>query len=482
MNILVVFDDTNKKSEAIRDVIGDKGFSDVIVKKHHLEEYYQRNVLSLYPDCKWKLVNSSYEFQDLLEKLPDDENLKILHCFAHYIFTDREKALQSFAKLKFTEMAYQGLINDNPAFLIFGREKEYRAFLKAVCTGISSYVAARSIANTFPVEGMTDIGQFENFIQCITGSFDSRYFNSVNGNAYTLKKTSTDKKKIKAEYTFYRLLPDDMKRWFVMPYQYEESDKTASYMMERLHITDLAIKWVHGSIDNNEFSQILDDYFRFFNGRHPKKVSKEEYQRISENLYTFKVKNRIEQLKQTEVYPRIESLLEVNCQDTIDNIVKRYFALKEKLESSIRFQMVSVIGHGDPCFSNTLYSKTTQFLKFIDPKGALVEAELWTNPYYDIAKLSHSICGLYDFFNNGLFEIHIDEDLHCRLIIDFDNKKYVKIFQKKVEENGYNYLAVRLYEASLFLSMLPLHIDNPFKVFGFILNACKILKEIEHEI
>ena len=40
-------------------------------------------------------------------------------------------------------------------------------------------------------------------------------------------------------------------------------------------------------------------------------------------------------------------------------------------------------------------------------------------------------------------------------------------------------LSVRIYEASLFLSMLPLHMDNPHKVFAFILNAKNILEEIE---
>ena len=41
---------------------------------------------------------------------------------------------------------------------------------------------------------------------------------------------------------------------------------------------------------------------------------------------------------------------------------------------------------------------------------------------------------------------------------------------------------MRIYEASLFLSMLPLHIDNPHKVFGFILNVKNILKEIEENV
>ncbi len=121
-------------------------------------------------------------------------------------------------------------------------------------------------------------------------------------------------------------------------------------------------------------------------------------------------------------------------------------------------------------------------MKLIDPKGALTEAELWTNPYYDIAKLSHSVCGRYDFFNNGIYDIHIDEQFGYRLEIPFDNAKYVSVFRQKVAANGLDYLTVRIYEASLFLSMLPLHIDNPHKVFAFILNAKQILEEIEHDL
>ena len=47
------------------------------------------------------------------------------------------------------------------------------------------------------------------------------------------------------------------------------------------------------------------------------------------------------------------------------------------------------------------------------------------------------------------------------------------------KENGFDYVTVRLYEASLFLSMLPLHMDNVQKTFGFLLNGIKILKEVE---
>ena len=48
-----------------------------------------------------------------------------------------------------------------------------------------------------------------------------------------------------------------------------------------------------------------------------------------------------------------------------------------------------------------------------------------------------------------------------------------------LEKNGFDYVRVRLYEASLFLSMLPYHMDQPGKVFGFLMNAIRILEEVE---
>lgn len=121
-------------------------------------------------------------------------------------------------------------------------------------------------------------------------------------------------------------------------------------------------------------------------------------------------------------------------------------------------------------------------MKFIDPKGAITESDLWTDPYYDVAKLSHSVCGRYDFFNHALFDIKLDVNFGYSLEIPFNNSRYVEIFKRKVIGHGFDYLSVRIYEASLFLSMLPLHMDNPHKVFGFILNVKNILEGIEKDV
>lgn len=482
MKILIVYDDTQKKADVIRDVIGDKGFGDVVVKKKRLGTYYEETLHEKFPDGEIRLLTSSFAWNDLRESLerrfaPDT---RVVHCFSHYIFSVPEKALLAFEKVRYIDGTYRMDQEGNTVAVMFPCLDDYARFLEGVAQGQSPAQLARQIPRVIPVEGMTDISQIHNFIRCIAGNFDARYFNSLSGDEYTIVKSSANKEKIRAEYTFYHLLPEDMRYWFVEPFRYQETGETASYTMERLHMTDLAVKWVHGSVDLEEFGLILDKYFYFFQCRHQKPVSREEYQRTACGLYEEKVEQRIAQLKVHPVYPRLRALLEAGG-DTLDGLVQEYLRLKEQVEAQVEFPAMAVIGHGDPCFSNAMYNKSTRTLKFIDPKGALREEDLWTDPYYDLAKLSHSVCGRYDFFNNALFEVRVGEDLAPALEIDFDNREYLQVFRNKLEEKGYSYLAVRLYEASLFLSMLPLHIDNPRKVLGFILNARAILKEVEAE-
>lgn len=484
MKIYAIFDDTGRKSEVIADIIGDKEFADVVVKKKKLEEYYRTNIESAYRNVEWKRIHSVFEYTDLVKslELSRDSDAKVIHCFSNYIFSDKAKALLTLEKLQFIDDSYRVMDGKRVAAVMFPSIDEYIKFCKVILSGQKAWDVAKNIKDSMDITGVVDIGVIGNFIQCITGNFDSRYFNSLKGNEYTLVKSSANKMKIKAEYTFYHLLPEDMKIWFVMPFNYQESEKSASYTMERLHMTDLAIKWVHGSMDESEFEDLMDKYFYFFTSRHFKECSTEEYEKISNNLYIKKVTDRIAELKKLSEYAKIEKLLEVSGNININTLVERYFALKEKIETRNNYPHISVIGHGDPCFANTMYNKSTKTLKFIDPKGALTKDELWTNAYYDVAKLSHSVCGRYDFFNNALFDIKIDESFGYELEIPFDNLKYIQIFKQKVEENGFDYLTVRIYEVSLFLSMLPLHIDNPHKVFGFILNVDKILKEIEKDV
>lgn len=484
MKIIVVYDDTGKKSEVIADIIGDKGFADVVVGKRHLEDYYRDALAKIYPGLIWKKIHSFFEYADFVRELElyNAEDYRIMHCFSNYFVIDSAKAELSFKKIEFIDDVYGVFDGKRAVAAMFPNIAVYIAFCKNVIAGQKAWDIVRNLNEAFQIEGLADISVIGNFIQCITGNFDSRFFNSLKGNEYTIVKTSPNKEKIKAEYRFYHLLPEDMKFWFVMPFHYQETPDSASYTMERLHMADLAIKWVHGSMDKTEFEQLMDKYFFFFNSRHSRECSETEYQEAADVLYVDKVRTRIADLKKLPEYIQIRNMLEASGEAAIDALADQYFTLKEVIENRNQYAPLMVIGHGDPCFANALYNKSTKTLKFIDPKGAVTEKDLWMNPYYDVAKLSQSVCGRYDFFNNALFDIKVNAGFGFDLEIPFDNFEYIEIFRKKAAENGFDYLTVRIYEVSLFLSMLPLHIDNPYKVFGFILNAKNILKEIEENV
>lgn len=485
MKTIVVYDNVIQPNEIIQEVIGHRGFGDVIVKRKLLKHYYMDSVQTMLgKDSFYVEMNQLYDYDAYAhneEQLVDDD-IRVLHCFSDFIITDADQLALNYKKIFYVQEIVSLYHDKAVVAIMFPNLSSYQKFLgKAYASGNARDTIREMKCAEVAVEGVEYIGEIAAFVQCISGNFDSRYFNSLRGNEYFLRKSSTNKAKIQAEYQYYYLLPPHMQRWMVQPYDFQEDEEQASYAMERLYMTDIAIKWVHGSFSYEEFRMLMDMYFTFFGERSSRTVSEEEYQRISENLYVTKVMNRVADLKQMEAYEPIRRIVDA-AYGSIDVLVEKYMNLKKQLEAKAPRKPVSVIGHGDPCFANAMYNRATRTLKFIDPKGAVNEAELWTNPYYDIAKLSHSVCGRYDFFNNAMFDISIDEQFRYQLNVPFDNEKYKDIFREAVEANGYDYWLVRVYEASLFLSMLPLHIDYPQKVLGFILNAANILDEVEEHV
>jgi hypothetical protein len=69
--------------------------------------------------------------------------------------------------------------------------------------------------------------------------------------------------------------------------------------------------------------------------------------------------------------------------------------------------------------------------------------------------------------------------LRARLKIDSPSLGWpADMFQRQLEKSGFDPGLIRLYEASLFISMLPLHIDRPRKVLAFAINADDILASL----
>lgn len=485
--IYVVYDDSQMPGREIRTITGGKTFGETIFKRLTLLQRVSDEIEKESRVAGIMVYRGKKDEDALFAALPSgEEKVVIVHLYSNFGLADRNEFAVLLKKAEYMQEPYTAFCDGRVAMTFLDSVEGYKKAFPALTA--REYEAAAIENNAF-----TDLSVRANFLTFITGGFDARFFNALEGDEYTVTKRSSKKEKIKAEYEFYYLLPDTMKMWFVMPYDYKEDENGASYTMERFHMTDIAIRFVHGAVDTEELRDILDKLFYFISHRETKQVDVPEGKEIADSLYIGKLKERMEELKTCKEYADFDRMLAMGTDyEGIEALVARYESLYEKLSLDIggpgkakaggftgRTYDRLAVGHGDLCFSNILYNRESEILKLIDPKGALRKEDLYTDPYYDLAKLSHSICGGYDFFNSGLYEISIKRDLKLELSIDVDTAPFAEIFREYLEKNGFSYPLVRLYEASLFLSMLPYHMDQPGKVFGFLLNAVKILDEVD---
>ncbi len=471
--MIIVYDDLLLPMKQVRSITGEKSFGETIFKRVTLQNRVSEIVLS-HPFVDNVLVlKHSQDIDKIEDELCLNEYHAIVHMYSNFGVKDVEQLQILLTKALYCNENYRVMNKDQVAMYIFPNASVYKKNLQDVLKrGLD--------ADTIITDAFLDLTNLNQFRTFITGGFDARFFNALEGDEYCVTKRSSKIEKIKAEYQFFYLLPEHMKMWFVMPFEYKEDAKSASYKMERYHMTDIAIRFVHGAISTDEMKDILDKLFYFIRQRETKQVSKQQRVEISDALYIDKLKSRYEELTQYPKAKSFDSLIQMGTSyESLEAIMQAYSKLYDKMTSKGKREDRLVVGHGDLCFSNILYSKEASLLKLIDPKGALEETDLYTDEYYDLAKLSHSICGCYDFFNSGLFQVSIGLDMNTKLSVDAAKESYIPIFREYLEKNGFDYNLVRLYEASLFLSMLPYHMDQPGKVFGFILNAVEIMEELE---
>ncbi len=481
--LVFIYDNRNEINSSISKIVGLSSYGDIIYKRKRLKNIVQNILLDLGIEVEFIQITTDRDVRKLINILEyDDQNKIYVNYFSSTVITNKENFKLLLEKCEYiNEMM---VVNkESPTMIVFNKFEEYKSFLLN-----ETLVEPRNIVNKY--EDIKEIGidrclinisTYTDFLKFFSGGFEARYFNSIKSDEYIVTKSSTNKKKMKAEHDYYYLLPENMKSWFVVPYNYVEEENVAKYSMERIKAPDVALQWVHEAISVDDFKKLIDKIMFFIVQRAKRPIDKEKYFENMNKLYVKKVKERLEDLKKFEEYKSIEQIIKNTKYNSLDKIIDEYLEIYNEEIKKNKFKYVETIGHGDLCFSNMIYYKDIELLKFIDVKGATKEEELWMDPYYDLAKLSHSICGNYDFFNYDMADIVINNDMCLELKLEKrDTTKFIEIFKQKVEENGYSYRLIRIFELSLFLSMLPLHIDNQKKVLGFILNSIKILEELKN--
>ncbi len=481
MTLRLIFDDTLLIPEELKALVGVEHFGNLVFQRRSRLEAMSRaageaNAAIVHlqnRDDRARLMSQ------LREENPDQ---LLLLCPSHLVPLDANDGLVTFLKqLQYAPSALHMPVEkgrDRRGWVLM-RAPQFREFLAKQHEGKAGEFFEQQGHTLVDVPDrlrLVDVSDARTLLDFLSGQFDARLFNAMEHDAYTVLKRSHDRVKLKREYDYYQLVPATMKMFMVQPFDFQDDGKHASYRMERLCVPDIALQWVHHAFESHEFARLLDHIFYFLSIRPEKRVSKSELTAIRKALYVDKVTARIASLKALPLYAELSPLFE-RAFGGIDALVSRYLRLYEQLQKDFPTTPL-VIGHGDPCFSNILYSKTNQYLKLIDPRGAASEADLYTDPYYDVAKLSHSIQGAYDFINHDKFEISVDEKLVPRLSIEDPPPAFARpMFAAQLAKAGFEDVLARLCEASLFISMLPLHVDRPRKVLAFAINASSILDE-----
>ncbi|MCU0421851.1 MAG: hypothetical protein MUC81_03490 [Bacteroidia bacterium] len=307
-----------------------------------------------------------------------------------------------------------------------------------------------------------DFGHLESMIHSKKNLMRPRHFNSITIDPIlnTLTKVSEKTDKLSDELQWYLNLPEEIKVLTPRIIQTKQDNDTITITQEYYGYPALSELFVYGDLSESVWESIIEYLFRIheiFKG-YPKPLK----QQTLHEIYSTKTEERIKQLLGQNTYWMViwekENII-INGK-SFKNIKYLLQQLKSEIDCLGEYQNGCII-HGDYCLSNILYDVTNQIVRLIDPRGSFGEKGIYGDPRYDIAKLKHSISGLYDYLVGDLFKIEEIDSAHFEVAIfeDHKNKKLADFFNQCVVAYGYDIREIKLIEALLFVSMIPYHAD-----------------------
>ena len=316
-----------------------------------------------------------------------------------------------------------------------------------------------------------DIGHEATYIDSKLNSMTSRFFNNVLflEKRNTILKSSSDLQKIRGEYFFYKNLNKNLKNFF--PYIFSENnleDKFNTIEMEFIPYPNLAEIFLFRNIGPNSWIRIISSikkiYKSFYAERNFKVIKNASWLYSSKLKYRFnETVNFIERSNNITLKKLLHDGVYVNKFFKTGNLYEIFQNLKNDLvfyEKKINHY----IGHGDLCFNNILVDYKSGCTKLIDPKAYLHKEENiigLIDSNYDLAKLNHSYKYLYDSIVNNLYSIEIiNSNVELYIYAPKEYELVNLLFNDILVGNNIDEDILRIITSSLFISMLPMHIDD----------------------
>jgi len=159
-------------------------------------------------------------------------------------------------------------------------------------------------------------------------------------------------------------------------------------------------------------------------------------------------------------------------------VCRNIFWIRDEVEAKVEelerkeFNLI----HGDCTFSNIMLKKGTEPI-LIDPRGYFGFTEMYGDPIYDWAKLYYSVCGNYDQFNNGKFDLTIC-DKEVTLKIDSNGWEEVAEDFLKIVASDADPADIKLIHALIWLSLTTYAWEDYDSICGAFYNGLYYMEEI----
>lgn len=348
----------------------------------------------------------------------------------------------------------------------------------AFMNGIKGYATEKKV-NLLEMPGWMDFGLVNSYYRSISKMTTQRVFNSMEITRYSVRKSSLDKQKMKAEANWLSSLPTPMKHYAPSVWDSGEKCGRGYYEIEYYFLSSIANLFVFGRNNVQVWKEIVDACCDYLNDEYQVKAENSQHTAVQNDmLYAEKTMSRLEEYVKSSTISLLKKWI-INGVEvpSLKEIVKYTDNMISKQDE--RF---ATLMHGDPCFSNILYDFKSKTIKVLDPRGIDSQGNvcIYGDFRYDVAKLAHSILGMYDFIIGGRFKY--SEKGTYDLTLEFDNDKSMEQVQDYFQGKsfgGYSLDELSVYAilVHLFLSMLPLHKDHPKRQKAMLANALRIYAE-----
>lgn len=362
----------------------------------------------------------------------------------------------------------------------------------AVCVQQSIEAGERELSDvltrygtTYPiyaraVETWFDFGNIDNLIEARRRLLQPRFFNTLTIDPVlnTITKVSSHDEKLEDELRWYLDLPDELSVLCPRIVAHHKTNAQLHIVQEYYGYPTLAELYLYSDLHPDIWTSIARHLLRIHQEfkRFPGTLEADELRAV----YLDKTWKRLDLLRRQD--PAWEALLErpvlVYNGTTLYNFLALSEAIHERVEALIQDAPICII-HGDFCFSNILFDVQNQIVRLIDPRGSFGKKGLYGDARYDIAKLRHSISGLYDYILADMFELHQDGDTFTgKIYVNGTPQAVGDVFDHMVADLGYDLDEIRFIEGLLFISMLPLHHGHPQRQRMMYLRGLSLLNDV----